>query len=82
MFHSDWGTSKISITIDLLNVVFSPVHPLFSVILMAPDLTSFLAISLASLASKGLFSGVNCSGSFWGAFKACKAFFCKVVYHC
>jgi hypothetical protein len=42
---------------------------------MAPDFKSFLATSLASLASAGLLSVGVFSGSGLGAFSACKAFF-------
>lgn len=46
---------------------------------MAPDLISFLATSLASLASAGLLGNAGFSGSGFGAFNACKAFFLKII---
>ena len=66
---------------DLLN----PADTSFSLGLgmaeMAPDLRSFLATSLASLASAGLFNMGVFSGSGFGAFKACKAFFYIMKIH-
>lgn len=42
---------------------------------IAPLLISFLATSRASLASAGLFRDIGFSGSCFGAFRACSAFF-------
>jgi hypothetical protein len=63
--------------IGRLNPACSVLRGLLMMAEIAPDLISFLAISLASLASMGLFCGGALSGSGRGAFKACNAFFCK-----
>jgi hypothetical protein len=42
---------------------------------IAPDFMSFFATSLASRASAGRLGVIGFSGSGFGAFKACRAFF-------
>jgi len=60
---------------DLLKPADTSFSVGFGMAEMAPDLSSFLATSRASLASAGLFNMGVFSGSGFGAFKACKAFF-------
>ena len=67
---------------DLLKVVLSLLACCFSGTLMAPDLISFLAISLASLASMGRLLGVFCSVSGLGVRSCCRDLRCKHTIHC
>lgn len=67
--------SFLSKPLDLLNPVVSVFSLGFGMAEMAPDFKSFLATSLASLASAGLLRAGVFSGSGLGALSACKAFF-------
>lgn len=58
-----------------LNDVWSCFVNGFCIACMAPLLSNFLATSLASLASAGRFGINGFSGSCFGAFRACNAFF-------
>lgn len=69
--------SFLSKPLDLLKPVVSVFSLGFGMADMAPDLRSFFATSLASLASAGLLRAGVFSGSGFGAFNACKAFFCQ-----
>lgn len=70
--------SFLSRPLDLLNPAVSVFSQGLGIAEIAPDFKSFLATSLASLASAGLFRAGVFSCSILGAFRACKAFFCNI----